>query len=423
MQQIQTGRPAYHAACALARSGVVRGEHIGDAVGDGGDGEQSAAAGHAHQRDQTAVEEDREHEDRDHKAAPRALGEREDAAHAHHAGAADGEYLDPHFAAVIRQSRDHRREQHEQAAHDIRAARERVDARAHVLLGLGDPGGRDRRGNDELVNAMQGDAERHGDERTVEDREVAVILDEPRDKEEPEQVLDDGAVACQRDRRVGGDRAHQEEADGDEQDEVGVYGRGAQLERRALHRGVPQQIAGRREHEHFIPAGGDERGQITRIRSQTDKIVERQVHRQTDEQQAAHAGEAERPADEAVLGHAHNGAPDGQTETVDEAVLHGGADAYDQTAQRRSDACVAAVRRRAGRSGAEALPQAAEPRVGIGLADAREKVRDRAFVIPGAQAEYRPYQKTVFKNRFHRLIPRYRPSRCCRSSRSRWSLR
>ena len=104
MQQVQTGRPAHHAARTLARSGVVRGEHIGDAVGDGRDGEQCAAAGNAHQGDQTAVKENRKHEHRDHKAAPRALGEREDAAHTHHAGAADGEHLDPHFAAVIRQS-------------------------------------------------------------------------------------------------------------------------------------------------------------------------------------------------------------------------------------------------------------------------------------------------------------------------------
>ena len=301
MQQVQTGRPAHHAARTLARSGVVRGEHIGDAVGDGGDGKQCAAAGHAHQGNQTAVKENREHEHSDHKAAPRALGEREDAAHTHHARAADGENLDPHFAAVIRQSRDHRREQHEQTAHDVRAAGERIDARAHVLLGLGDPRRRDRRGDDELIDAVQGDAERHGDKRTVEDGEVAVIFDEARDEEEPEQVFHDGAIAGEGDGRVRRYRAHQEKAGRDEQDEIGVNRGGAKLERCALHRGVPQQIAGRREHEHLVPAARDERGQEAGVRRQTDEIIEREIHRKADEQQAAHSDKGERPADDAVF--------------------------------------------------------------------------------------------------------------------------
>ena len=82
-QQIQTGCPPHGTAGARAGRRIVGGEQVGDARGDRGDGEQRARAGHAHQRDQAAVQEDRKHDHRHRQAAPGALGEGEDAAQAH----------------------------------------------------------------------------------------------------------------------------------------------------------------------------------------------------------------------------------------------------------------------------------------------------------------------------------------------------
>ena len=427
MQQIEAGLPPHHAARTLAGLHIVGGEHIGDAAGNRRDGHQRTRACHAHQRDQAAVQKDREHDDRDHKAAPRALGEGKDTGQAHHAGAADREHLDPHLFAVVGDARHHRREQHEQAAHDIRAAGDRVYARAHALLGLGDPARRDGRGNDILVNAVRRHDQRHRDQRAVEDGEIAVILDQAGDQEEPEQVLHDRAVAVDRNAHIGRYRAHQEEPDADEQQQIGVHRGGARLDGRAPHCGVPQDIGKGRQHHALVPYRADKPGQIAHCRRcPPDEHVQRQVQRQTDQQQAAHADKAARLSDDAAAQKGRNRLPDSKADAVDQALGRRVAQALDKAPQRRHDARVAAVCRRARRRRAEMLPDPPEARIRVGACNPPEAARDRALMVPLAQAQDRPDEQAVLQNRFHRLIPqkmRYRPCRYCRWSQSRWSLR
>ncbi len=86
--------PANDTTCAAACSKVIRGKQISDAVRNRRDCQQCTDTGHAHQRDQAAVQKDGENHNGYCQTAPGTLGEGENAAQAHHAGRADGQHLD-----------------------------------------------------------------------------------------------------------------------------------------------------------------------------------------------------------------------------------------------------------------------------------------------------------------------------------------
>ena len=91
--------------------------------------------------------------------------------------------------------------------------------------------------------------------------------------------------------RIRRNRTHQEKADRDEQQQIGIHRRGTRAERRTLHRHVPQDVRKRGKHQTLIPHGRHKRRQIAGVRHPADSGIQRQIHRQTNQQQTAHAAQ------------------------------------------------------------------------------------------------------------------------------------
>ena len=85
--------------------------------------------------------------------------------------------------------------------------------------------------------------------KSINDREIAVVFNQAGDEEEPEQVLHNRTVACYRDMRIRRNRTHQEKADRDEQQQIGIHRRSTRAERRTLHRHVPQDVRKCSKHQ------------------------------------------------------------------------------------------------------------------------------------------------------------------------------
>ena len=233
--------------------------------------------------------------------------------------------------------------------------------------------------------------------KSINDREIAVVFNQAGDEEEPEQVLHNRTVACYRDMRIRRNRTHQEKADRDEQQQIGIHRRSTRAERRTLHRHVPQDVRKCSKHQALIPHGRHKRRQIAGIRHPADSGIERQIHRQTNEQQAAHADEPAGSADQAAACDTLNRPPDGKADAVDQAVCHNSAQFFDKPAQRCQNPRIDAVRRGTYRCRAEFIPQTAEHRAWVRLPDTVKESRDSALVVPCAQTHQQPHEQTVFK--------------------------
>ncbi len=184
-QQAQAGFPAHHAPRPLAGFHVIRREQIGDAVGDGGNREDSRRRARAHQRNQPPVEEAGKYQNGDHQPQPSALGEGKKDGQAHHASHAERRQLPPCFFAVIGKPCRQRRQQHQQRPADIGAARDGEHTGAHGLFGVRGPGSRNRDGDNKLIDAVQRDTHAQHQQRPIKDPEIAVILNQPDDDKEP----------------------------------------------------------------------------------------------------------------------------------------------------------------------------------------------------------------------------------------------
>ena len=167
----------------------------------------------------------------------------------------------------------------------------------------------------------------------------------------------------------------------------------------------------------FVP----DRGHRCNRKVVPDRIVQRQIQRQTDQQQAAHADKPAGPADQAAAQECGDRLPDSQTDAVNQAVCRRIPEPLNKAAQRRHKARIAAVRRGADRRRTEALPELPEAGIRVSACNTAEKSCDRTLMIPLAQAQDRPDEQTVEKNRFHRLIrPQLQRCRCFQLSQNRW---
>ena len=128
-----------------------------------------------------------------------------------------------------------------------------------------------------------------------------------------------------------------------------------------------------------------------------DSGIERQIHRQTNQQQTAHADEPAGSADQAAACDTLNRPPDGKADAVDQAVCRNSAQFFDKPAQRCQNPRIGAVRRGTYRCRTEFIPQTAEYRVWVRLPDTVKESRDSALVVPCAQTHQQPHEQTVFK--------------------------
>ena len=217
--------------------------------------------------------------------------------------------------------------------------------------------------------------ERHHDERTVEYREIAVVFNQAGDEEEPEQVLHNRTVACYRDMRIRRNRTHQEKADRDEQQQIGIHRRGTRAERRTLHRHVPQDVRKCSKHQALIPHGRHKRRHDSRHPTPSGQ-----------RNRAADTSPDKSAADRACrrtcrlcqsgrrLRHARSAARQQGRCGRSGCLPAMSAQFFDKPAQRCQNPRIDAVRRGTYRCRAEFIPQTAEHRAWVRLPDTVQRI-------------------------------------------------